>query len=145
MHEAIDNTVDLLGLIYETAHDPTFWPLLLDGLNRELDAATANFSKIAGSGLEPDNEQILVSPSPVFSDMFPASFETKNRNQALSAEEHILAARLIPHFKRALALNRQYVDIQAQRRAALTILDQVPIGVFFVTRQARIVVQNKRA
>lgn len=142
----MESATDLLGLIYETAHDPTFWPLLLDGLNTEMEAAAGNLSSVTDDPApKPNSVNLLSSPAPVFPEMLHVATGAEGGSHALAHGEHALVARLVPHFKRALALNREYVDLEAQRTAALTVLDQVPIGILFVTHEARIVVRNKRA
>lgn len=149
MHEKTEVTTDLLGLIYETAHDPIFWPLLLDGLNKEIEAATGIFSGVGEAvGPNPRAQDFVVPSHGMFPAMIPDVSDivtAANNNRALAYDESVLVERLVPHFKRALALNREYVDMQAQRTAALTVLDQVPIGILFLTRDARIVVCNERA
>lgn len=148
-NEKLEVTTDLLGLIYETAHDPTFWPLLLDGLNKEIEAAAEVFpgagelssQGTSASGLGISKQIKFPALIPNTNDPVPMT----GGNLAVAHDESVLVQRLMPHFKHALSLNREYVDMQAQRTAALTVLDQVPIGVLFVTRDSHIVVCNERA
>ena len=148
-NKKLEVTTDLLGLIYETAHDPTFWPLLLDGLNKEIEAAVEVFpgtgelssQGTGASGLGVSKQIKFPALIPHTNDPAPIT----GGSIAPAHDENVLVQRLIPHFKHALSLNREYVDMQAQRTAALTVLDQVPIGVLFVTRDSHIVVCNERA
>lgn len=136
-----EDATDMLDLIYETTHDLTFWPILLDGLNKEIESASGIFSSADDlTGPDPHMPDSTASPPGVL----PAAVSIVNC-AAPTSDEIALATRLAPHFKRVRALNREYLDLKARHGAMLTVFDQVPIGILFVTRDARIVARNKRA
>ena len=56
-----------------------------------------------------------------------------------------LLGELVPHLRRVLRLYRQFADFDFGRLATLEALDQVPLGVFVVRREGRLVTCNRTA
>lgn len=117
---------DLIGLIYETAQDPNLWPVLLDGL----------------SAVIHDKEQPAIAAS-------SADNQDHFSQLATTLEQHILdnelAQTLLPHFHRALNINRQLAEYKAERDIANNVLEKLPLGVMLVTADGTITNMNRQA
>ena len=111
---------ELIGLIYETAEDPGLWPLLLSGLMAAL----------------PNDD--APSKTPATLDVEPADMLAR-----LAGDE--LAETLIPHFQRALRLNRRLAETTQQRERAMAILEHLPLSVILATETAEVKFMNGRA
>ncbi len=111
---------ELIGLIYETAEDPGLWPLLLSGLMAAL----------------PNDD--APSKTPATLDVEPADMLAR-----LAGDE--LAETLIPHFQRALRLNRRLAETTQQRERAMAILEHLPLSVILASETAEVKFMNGRA
>ena len=148
---------DLLALIYETANDPGFWPLLLEGLNKEFESLRKPDSNGPDSASDPEHGVLNIfsgsnadrsenNPTTTVSDTLLPSIDTSSSTWlAINDREQETIARLIPHFHQALQLNRHFMGLQAAREVATTMLDQVPIGIIIVNRNGDILLANKSA
>lgn len=112
---------ELIGLIYETAEDPGLWPLLLSGLMAAL------------PGDDPSPADVPVSLSGEPTDLLAN----------LAGDE--LAEIMVPHFQRALRLNRRLAESTQQRDRAMAILEHLPLSVILATETAEVKFMNDRA
>ncbi len=112
---------ELIGLIYDAAEDPDLWPSLLAGL---------------AAGLEAEGE----AP--------PPAVERRDGNvmsllQRLDGDA--LTETLLPHFRRALRLNRRLSETRQDHERVLGILEHLPLGVILADESAGIRAMNGRA
>ncbi len=122
------NTVDseLIGIVYEAAFDPYFWPDLLEGISQLFNDRRSD--RLQTSTLaEADLQQIRL-----FSDQ-------------LSKGEAQRLAILLPHLYRALKLKREYNDADHSRGQAQAIIEQFPFGVLLVNARGKLISANQHA
>lgn len=119
---------ELIGLIYDTAEDPALWPLLLAGLVESVreesptpDADAATLPATSSTRGTPDLQQLTLLAGDALSET------------------------LIPHFQRALRLNRVLAETRQDRERALGILEHLPLGVMVVDESACVRAMNDRA
>lgn len=122
--EDIDS--ELIGIVYEAAFDPHFWPDLLE-------ATEALVTRKEGVPLP-------TSPSSDVAQDSPPLFPSK-----LGKKESERLALLLPHLSRALRLKREYQHIDHERGQAQAILEQFPVGVLLVTDSGHILSANQQA
>jgi len=60
-------------------------------------------------------------------------------------EENDRFSRLLPHFYRALEINRRFNDSNQEHQFTNSLIDQIPIGIIVVNARRQIVSSNKRA
>jgi len=122
--ESIDS--ELIGIVYEVAFDPNFWPDLLESISQL-------FNDRRSSDHPPttipdfDLEQIQI-----FS------------NQLNKTEAQRLAT-LLPHLYRALKLKREYNNADHSRGQAQAIIEQFPFGVLLVNARGNLISANQHA
>ncbi len=121
---------ELIGLIYDTAEDPALWPLLLAGLVESVREAPPT----------PDGEGDDAPPSPA-----SAIPGTPDLQQLPLLAGDALSETLIPHFQRALRLNRLLAETRQDRERAMGILEHLPLGVMVVDESACVQAMNDRA
>lgn len=117
---------ELIGIVYEVAFDPNFWPDLMESITCLFDnrhAGDQQRSKTPGH----DSEQIQLLTHQI----------EKGEAQRL--------ATLLPHLYRALKLKRVYNKADQTRGQAQAILDHFPIGVLLVNGSGNLVTANQHA
>ncbi len=117
--EHIDS--ELIGIVYEVAFDPHFWPDLLESIATLLTNGT--------------NSKQHILPSEL----------SKTASTLVSAQETQRLATLLPHLYKALKLKRNYNETDHTRGQAQAILDKLPIGVMLVTADSQLVSANQHA
>ncbi len=122
--ETIDS--ELIGIVYEVAFDPKFWPDLLEDI--------ASLFKDRRS----DNQQAATIPDDDFEQVQLFS------NQLDRAEAKRLVI-LLPHLFRALKLKRNYNATDHMRGQAQAIIEQFPVGVILVNADGYIISANQFA
>jgi len=122
------NSIDseLIGIVYEVAFDPHFWPDLLEGISQLFNDRRANN---LSATTPPDNDS---EPH----QLFP--------NQLEMGEAQRLAT-LLPHVYRALKLKREYNDTNHSRGQAQAIIEQFPFGVLLVNAQGKLISTNQHS
>ena len=114
---------ELIGIVYEVAFDPNFWPGLLEGISHL-------FHDRRAGALHPhivsDQKTQLFSP------------------QLDEAEKQRLAT-LLPHLYRALKLKQDYNNTDHLRGQAQAIIEQFPMGVLLVDIDGKVISANQRA
>ncbi len=147
---------NLLSIIYETAHDPGFWPLALEGLKAELviddvehnDALPSLTPMHIHSNSQYTSEQITQVNRSNFDIRLNHASPTSTSNidnLLVSDQEKELIVKLTPHFHTALELNRKFVDLSEAKNIANGILDKIPFGIIFVNSDGKILLENKAA
>ncbi len=122
--ENIDS--ELIGIVYEVAFDPNFWPDLLEGISNLFNhKQSSHFQSTTIS--DDEFEQIQI-----FSD------------QLIEGETQRLAT-LLPHLYRALKLKREYNDTDHSLGQARAIIDQFPFGVLLVNAEGKLISANHHA
>ena len=120
-HHPIENIdAELTGIIYEAALDPNLWPDLMEML-----ILLFNQQDNSNHCGEIDDD--------VLTDVGDGT------------EEEQRYLRLLPHFHRALAINRHYNDKNQEQLLTNSIIDQLPIGVVVINAEGEIVSLNRRA
>lgn len=117
---------ELIGIVYEMAFDPCFWPDLLESVgslftDRRSDIQTSNVSP------EEDLQQIHL-----FSD-------------DINSTEAQRIAILLPHLYKALQLKRDYNKTDHTRGQAQAIIEHFPFGVLLVNENGKLVSANQHA
>ncbi len=117
-----DENIDaeLTGIIYEAALDPNLWPDLLEML-------------------------ILLFNRKGYGNHCDRNDDNTEVENAGNTEEQQRFLRLLPHFHRALAINRHYSDNNQERLLTSSIIDKLPIGVVVINTDRQIISSNKRA
>lgn len=121
---------EIIGLIYETSHEPNLWPILLEGLT----SLTA--------------EEIEKLPSPEHQTITESYIFDSQSHELSTTDIHEygeLAQTLIPHIKRALKINKQLIELQEERDSVVSVLEGLPIGILLVKNDAKIVSMNSFA
>ncbi len=126
---------ELIGLIYETAEDPELWPMLLAGMAEAVEEASQD--PAAGLLENVSIEQQAVHPG-------GASVERFSNNRPPQLNETHLVEQLIPHFQRALRINRKLSESNQQQTLALGILDHLPLGVMLVDANLKVCAMNRQ-
>lgn len=60
------------------------------------------------------------------------------------ADSHRFGA-FVPHFKRVIRLQRQFLNVEKERWAALSVLDDIPMGIIVTDSQTRVLFANRLA
>ncbi len=117
---------ELIGIVYEMAFDPYFWPDLLETVTRLFEDRRSGAPH--PTILPDDNlEQIQI-----FS------------NQIDGGETQRLGI-LLPHLYRALKLKRDYNEADHTRGQAQAIIEQFPFGVLLVNAEGKLISANQHA
>jgi len=144
---------EFIDLIYETAHDPEFWPLALEGLKVELDSLkeqinekkqTQNCENLPTNLISAELTSNLNSPVVKKTHSVINSTSSLN-NTDISKSEIKLINKLAPHFNRALNINRSYQSLKDKADVALSLLDRIPIGIVFTNQQGNVITLNSFA
>ncbi len=117
---------ELIGIVYEVAFDPHFWPDLLESVGNLFEDRRSN-------GLHPR--------APLDNDFEQVRFFS---NQIEKGEARRFAT-LLPHLYRALKLKRKYTDVDHLRGQAQAIIEQFPVGVLLVNAEGKLISSNKHA
>ena len=117
---------ELIGIVYEVAFDPNFWPDLMESI-------TCLFDN------KHDGEQQRLEKSDHDSEQVQLFAQQMEKGEA----QHL--ATLLPHLYRALKLKRVYNKADQTRGQAQAILDQFPIGVMLVNGSGSLVTANQHA
>ena len=123
--DAIDS--ELIGIVYEAAFDPNFWPDLLEGISQLFNEKNSDFPQ----------------PNDTLDDDLQKQIQFFS-NQLNKGETQRLAI-LLPHLYRALKLKREFNDADHSRGQAHAILEQFPFGVLLVTDQGKLISANQHA
>jgi len=115
---------ELIGIVYEAAFDPFFWPDLLEGISELFDDRRHDGRQAASDSSIPFERIRLFS------------------NQLDQSENRRLAT-LLPHLYRALKLKREYNDTDHSRGQAQAIIEQFPFGVLLVNDRGRLISANQ--
>lgn len=126
--QADEKSIDseLIGIVYEVAFDPHFWPDLLESVGNLFEDRRSS-SLHPRTFLDNDFEQIRI-----FS------------NQIEKGEARRFAT-LLPHLYRALKLKRKYTDVDHLRGQAQAIIEQFPVGVLLVNTEGKLISSNQHA
>jgi len=144
-----EETWEFLDLIYETSHDPGFWPLALEGLKAELDL----LSTVASESLL-GNEHPITKHSKQYKtnidcphELIPnlTSNPSEKTDSQICHDEMALIAKLRPHFKRAFELNQRYQSLKDENELVISLLDRIPLGIIFTDNNGKVISQNSFA
>jgi len=119
---------ELTGIIYEAALDPHLWPDLLEALVFIL---TQQNSERSDTAIESKN-------------LTGISHKPKN-NPKKESDEEAHFSRLLPHFHRALAINRRYNSVHHEHHLSSSIINQLPIGIVVLDSDRNVISSNRRA
>ncbi|HEC20651.1 MAG TPA: alpha/beta fold hydrolase [Gammaproteobacteria bacterium] len=114
---------ELIGIVYEVAFDPNFWPGLLEGISHLFHDRRAG------------------APQPAMG----ADQQTQLFSSQLDETEKQRLATLLPHLYRALKLKQDYNDTDHSRGQAQAIIEQFPLGVLLVDIDGNVITSNQRA
>jgi DNA-binding CsgD family transcriptional regulator len=64
---------------------------------------------------------------------------------AFDSREHCVLAQLMPHFQRALALQRTFAELRASADWHADVVDRLPVGVAMISATGRVIELNRRA
>lgn len=122
---------ELIGRIYDTAADHTLWPELLQSM--------ADYVSAAGS----DSAHPLPAPEAerIVSSWFDGA-GTQLTVQRSAAEKYVFSC-LAPHFVRAQAMQRQWLESEQHRRLLQGAMDVLPLGLAVVECSGAIVSINQ--
>ena len=129
-------TNELIGLIYETAKEPNVWPVLLGGLSSIVNEQDQLFNSNE-EAYQADNVYHLAVGNGVI-----LSNPSKSNNQILQDK---FAQELVPHFQRALEINKQLSEVMTERNSAASVLERLPLGVIIVKPNGAITSMNNQA
>jgi len=123
------NSIDseLIGIVYESAFDPNFWPDLLEGISQLFNENISKLPLATNNQDDNPHRQGQLSTLPF----------NKGETQRLAV--------LLPHLYRALKLKREYNDADHSRAQAHAILEQFPYGILLVTDQGKLISANQQA
>lgn len=141
---------ELIGLIYDVAHDVAVWPRLLELLSEEIDSLHREENSeqpIRMDGI--DIELINANNSTVaLSTEGDADRFRQNPTSESSVSEYALIHLLRSHFTRALKLNRRIHEALEERNAledALgNLLERLPLGIVIVDSESRVLAYNRK-
>lgn len=117
---------ELIGIVYEVAFDPNFWPDLLESIASLFKDRRTN-SQLPTTFTDDNLEQIQLFSSQI----------DKGEAQRL--------ATLLPHLYRVLKLKREYNEVDHSRGQAHAILEQFPVGVVLVNAEGKLITANQHA
>ncbi len=141
-----DETWDFMDVIYETAHDPNFWPLALEGLKSEIDllenqSNLTSLSPILNKQTTFAEQQLTKINSNNLISRMPSSISTDQ----ITDTEMKLISKLQPHFKRAFDINQRFQLLKEEKDAASCLLDKLPLGIIFTNTKGKIITVNSCA
>ncbi len=117
---------ELIGIVYEMALDPCFWPDLLESIGNLFEDRRSE-NQHPTNCLDDDIEHIQLFSTQI----------DKGEAQRLVT--------ILPHLYRALKLKRDYNAADHSRGQAQAIIEQFPIGVFLVNANAELISANQHA
>ncbi len=135
-----EETWDFMDVIYETAHDPNFWPLALEGLKSEIDLLESKINATNLSSKLQTNNTIEFNSNYLIPGISP-SFSIKS----ISSTELSLISKLQPHFQRAFEINSRYQELKKEKDATSCLLDRLPIGIIFTDIKGKVITLNSFA
>ena len=124
--DSVNIDSELIGMVYEIAFDPNFWPDLLEGISGLLEDKTIDDFKRNEIG--DDRQQT-----------------TAFYSDSLAQNEEQRLAILLPHLCRALKLKREYNNTDHSLHQARAIIDQFPFGVLMVNTRRELISVNPYA
>ncbi len=136
----IDDT--LIGIVYDTAADPTFWPVILEGLNSVISGGEEQFISGAAPSTRASSTESFFSSG---ANAPLAHNQPVNPSTIEQADEQRLISRLTPHIKRAFDLNQKLTRAEDERDLLQDLYDQLPFGVLIIDESEKILNINKRA
>ncbi|MEW5756358.1 MAG: alpha/beta fold hydrolase [Pseudomonadota bacterium] len=142
---------ELIDLIYEAAVDPQKWLELLDALAEFAEQGAGDGNSIAQLGVAPTD----VGEAEATRQHASMIDALKNLN-SLAADQGWLRQPsasqpggihdiLMEHFKRALMISKRLADMEESHDIIASLLDQLPIALVIVNKDARILEANSRA
>jgi pimeloyl-ACP methyl ester carboxylesterase/DNA-binding CsgD family transcriptional regulator len=138
----------LIGLIYDSAVDLDLWPLLLQGLAEELEANVSSEDGAVPQLTAPQVESIEKLGEYVNrwyeGGLDEGGLAAELNLRRFGGEEGQLIGMLLPHFIRALKINRSFVELTAENQAFSSVLDRLPIGMAMIDGGARLYAKNGR-
>ena len=133
---------DLIEVIYDTAVDPTFWPLILEGFSKLVDNDQSllldDLSKEQGYS----NHNDIVFKSTQSRGLHTFTNEYIDREPS---SEQAFVNLLTPHFRRAYLLNRHIVSIEQERDFYRQYYDKLVIGVIVIDSEYNVITSNQSA
>jgi len=154
--------LELVSLIYEAALDLDLWHTLLEDLHHNIESHSASsvIDRKQGKVLPFQNRNSSPDAQPVVNieqevsliSQSSRSYVANTGVQSLVAEiaplsedELQLTELLLPHFERAMKLNREIFQMRQEREVVLSLLGQLPVGVLLLRRDSSIVASNELA
>ncbi len=145
------NLHELIDLIYEAAVEPQKWLELLDALAEFAEQGIQEGSSIAR--LDPANEEIDETKA---SSQHASMIDALKNIDTLSTDQGWLRQPvanqpggihniLMEHFKRALKVSKRLADMEEQHDVIASLLDQLPIALVVVNKDAYILEANTQA
>jgi pimeloyl-ACP methyl ester carboxylesterase/DNA-binding CsgD family transcriptional regulator len=136
----------LIGLIYDSAVDLDLWPLLLQGLAEELETGVDDdpVPRLSAPGVESIEKLGEYVNHWYQGELSNGGQLAEASLRQFDGEEGRLIHILLPHFIRALNINRQYVELKAENQAFSSVLDRLPIGMAMTDAEGRLFAKNGR-
>ncbi|MGH1542725.1 MAG: alpha/beta fold hydrolase [Arenicella sp.] len=128
----MDDADKIIEFIYETAEEPTLWPVVLTSLN--------NIYK--------DNELLAAVDIDGKEQLKEHSVELSESDILLPREElevgesKRLIRKFLPHFRRSLNINKKISTLEGNVNTLHNIVDQLPIGIITVDVEGNVVGKN---
>lgn len=141
----IDNTNQLIDLIYEAAIKPSKWTDLLNALaelvdSAEVDLENPSANKDLLSAIT--NTESNASISQALKSISNINEVQTNSNTADLGQVNDL---LMGHFSQAIKIAKRIVDVDEQHNIVLSLLDRMPVALVLVDSMARVIETNDLA
>jgi DNA-binding CsgD family transcriptional regulator len=134
----------LIDRIYEAALNPELWDAFLADLASAVNSESAGIhveksgSPLAGAGIGAAAERQEGSSAHI-------SALRSGRSGPYGPAEANLMRMLTPHLERAFALHSRMAELELHKAASSDALDRLPVGVFFLSENAKVVFLNRAA
>lgn len=122
----LQEELELLGIIYETAVDPAVWPVIIDVLSDMLE--------------QPDNVHVL----PIHK-KYTSVEPVQNHGKRTTSLESSRLHRLSGYFSRAIDIKKQYRQLEDSLHAVSNIVDKLPVAIILFDTEGNIVLSNHKA
>lgn len=144
----------LIDLIYETAIAPGKWPDLLNALAvfvetspmQSLAISQAEADTLLAADMEPSSaapEHISLAEALEHIDL-AENLERKS-GQDIHADQTDIHIILLGHFAKAIKIAKRLLDMEAQHKVVVSLLDHLPVALFIVNTEAEILETNLQA
>ncbi|MDH5183715.1 MAG: alpha/beta fold hydrolase [Gammaproteobacteria bacterium] len=134
----------LIGLIYDSAVDLDLWPMLLQGLMAEIDDCVRDENRTMLLPSFDENIGEYVSRWYDSHDNDALVADADDNVRYFSSSENELFGLLLPHLRRAVKINRDFVELKSENQAFASVLERLPIGMVVVDADARVYAKNRR-